>query len=159
MRQCKCGNKIPNYLKIEGKGRNLSKRKRCLVCSPWGLRSRIPEDAKIKGDNFICLSCKREFPLDRSKGHRSRKCASCNILSRKSKMKLRCLEYKGNSCIRCRYNKCSAALVFHHFDESNKEFNISGSYNRSWNKLKAELDKCILICSNCHAELHYGGLG
>jgi GH18 family chitinase len=47
------------------------------------------------------------------------------------------------------------ALSFHH--EGEKEFGIGAKgYTRSWEKVKAELDECILVCSNCHAEIHAG---
>lgn len=57
----------------------------------------------------------------------------------------------------CGYNRCWAALDFHHKDQSQKEFVISGNYTRSWEVLKKELDKCDLICSNCHREIHNDG--
>ena len=65
------------------------------------------------------------------------------------------LEYKGGKCERCGYDKCSAALDFHHLDPKQKRFNISSSMTRRMGELIAEVDKCILICSNCHRELHY----
>lgn len=66
------------------------------------------------------------------------------------------LEYKGSKCGVCGYNRCSRALVFHHL-EGDKDFGISEKgYTRSWDKTKKELDKCILVCSNCHAEVHEG---
>lgn len=56
----------------------------------------------------------------------------------------------------CGYSKCIAALDFHHTDPSKKDFGISsGGYTRSFEKIKDELDKCILVCANCHRELHY----
>lgn len=156
MKNCKCGNRIPSTIILDGKKRNLHSRKRCFECSPWGMRNRIPEDARRRGDNFICSVCEREFSLDRSKGHRSRICVNCSIKTRKVRMRQRALEYAGGKCCRCGYNKCKAALTFHHIDEDTKLFTISGSYNRAWNSLKIEIDKCILICANCHAEEHYG---
>lgn len=156
MKTCKCGNIIPNWATIPGEGRkNLQNRTRCLICSPFGEHNRIPENAKQKGDKFICLSCGKEFELDRSKGHRSRKCSSCNIKTRKHKMKQRAVEYKGGTCCKCGYKKCIGALQFHHVSEETKEFSIARAYNRSWESIKKELDKCLLVCANCHAEEHY----
>ena len=65
------------------------------------------------------------------------------------------LQYKGGKCERCGYDKCKAALDFHHLDPSTKRFNISSSMSRKMPETIAEADKCILICSNCHRELHY----
>jgi predicted HNH restriction endonuclease len=59
----------------------------------------------------------------------------------------------GRKCQLCGYNKCVRALHFHHIDPSLKEFNIS-SQNSDWTKIQIELDKCILVCSNCHMEIH-----
>jgi hypothetical protein len=69
--------------------------------------------------------------------------------------KKKMLLYKGNECCICGYNKCDAALHFHHTDPSEKEFNLSEMYHKSWYEVEQELDKCILVCANCHAELHY----
>lgn len=59
----------------------------------------------------------------------------------------------GGKCIRCGYNKCMRALVFHHRDPTTKEFNIRTSI-RALDKLRKEAAKCDLLCSNCHAEIH-----
>lgn len=69
------------------------------------------------------------------------------------KLKLRAVEYKGGKCTLCGYNKCVAALVFHHLDGDEKEFRL-GAKTLSWERIKAEADKCILVCANCHAEIH-----
>jgi len=67
------------------------------------------------------------------------------------------VEYKGGHCEICGYSKCNNALEFHHRDSSAKDFGISAKgYTRSWEKVKAELDKCILLCANCHREIHDG---
>jgi hypothetical protein len=65
------------------------------------------------------------------------------------------LQYKGSKCQRCGYDKCSAALDFHHLDPKQKRFTIASSLTRKMSDLIEEADKCILICSNCHRELHY----
>lgn len=65
------------------------------------------------------------------------------------------LEYKGGACQVCGYNKCENALVFHHIEPGAKDFGVSAKgYTRSWDRIKAEIDKCVLLCSNCHAEVH-----
>lgn len=71
-------------------------------------------------------------------------------------VKLKCIEYKGGACARCGYNKCPTSLSFHHQDADGKDFGISSNgYSRSFEKCKPELDKCILLCMNCHGEIHY----
>lgn len=70
------------------------------------------------------------------------------------KNKERAIEYKGGKCCLCGYNKSKWALDFHHTDSTKKDFTPSSNMNIAWEKLKKELDKCILVCSNCHRELH-----
>lgn len=70
--------------------------------------------------------------------------------------KLRAIEYKGGKCERCGYNKCEAALDFHHVDPKMKTAEIKDLVkNCGFEKLKIELDKCILLCANCHREEHF----
>lgn len=67
------------------------------------------------------------------------------------------LDYKGNSCFCCGYHKCPDALEFHHLDPSKKDFSISDrNIKFNWEDIQKELDKCILVCSNCHKEIHAG---
>ena len=67
------------------------------------------------------------------------------------------IEYKGSKCCVCGYNKYFGALQFHHTNPQEKEFSLSKKgLTRSWDKIKIELDKCILVCANCHAEIHAG---
>ena len=76
---------------------------------------------------------------------------------RRKKIRQLSLEYKGNKCSICGYNKCIQALEFHHFNAGEKDFGISAKgYTRSWNSIKMELDKCVLLCANCHREVHEG---
>jgi len=78
------------------------------------------------------------------------------VSEQRRKVKLQCIEYKGSVCARCGYAKCPAALVFHHPDPDGKDFGISSNgVSRSFAKCKPEIEKCIMLCSNCHAEVHY----
>jgi predicted HNH restriction endonuclease len=63
------------------------------------------------------------------------------------------IDYKGGECEICGYSKCDSALQFHHKDPTEKDFTISGK-SLSFDRLKEEVDKCMLVCSNCHAEIH-----
>lgn len=86
---------------------------------------------------------------------RCNKCLSEAVQKRRDILKMRAVEYKGGKCEKCGYDKCISALEFHHLDPSEKEFTITQGYIKSWEKTKIELDKCILVCSNCHREIHY----
>lgn len=77
-----------------------------------------------------------------------------NITIKRRALKKMLVEYKGGKCERCGYNKCMRALEFHHSDPQEKDFGISRQLHRDVKELKREVDKCLLLCSNCHAEIH-----
>ena len=57
----------------------------------------------------------------------------------------------------CGYDRYLGALDFHHLDPNKKSFGLSKKgLTHSWEKIKSEIDKCILVCANCHRELHAG---
>lgn len=70
------------------------------------------------------------------------------------KLKVKAVEYKGGKCEECGYNKSHAALDFHHTDPTSKDLQISNGNYRQWDVVRVELDKCRLLCSNCHREEH-----
>ena len=77
------------------------------------------------------------------------------VVLRRKAVRIRLIEYKGGQCILCGYSKCIDALDLHHKDASQKDFGISsGGLTRSWERVKAEADKCVLLCANCHREVH-----
>lgn len=102
----------------------------------------------------ICKVCGQEYTYVRSTGCSKEICSSCRQNYRKKILKKRAIEYKGGKCQKCGYNACENALTFHHLEPEKKSFGIAQKYNIGWEKLKKELDKCILLCANCHAELH-----
>ena len=79
-------------------------------------------------------------------------------MNRRWRLKSELIELLGSKCQICGYNRSNAALEFHH-NKSNKEFSIGvllkGS---SRQKLLKEARKCILLCANCHREVHHEGL-
>lgn len=79
------------------------------------------------------------------------------VKKRRKKLRTMAREYKGGKCAICGYNKSERALGFHHRDPKKKEFGLSArGLTRSWEKVKAEIDKCVLLCANCHMEVHEG---
>lgn len=96
-------------------------------------------------------------PHSEGKRVRCRKCLVEAVIKRRRKVKLMAIEYKGNKCINCGYDKCVDALEFHHRDPNEKDFSLSNKgHCRSWKEVRKELDKCDLLCANCHRELHSG---
>lgn len=151
----KCGDTFPTRIKIDGKSKILSNRKYCLSCSPYGRHNNKRLDL---GQSRVCTICNRLYVYDRAKGHTMQKCNSCMANQRKEERKAQAIAYKGGKCAVCGYNRCPNALAFHHVNGEDKLFGISGSHALSWDKFKRELDKCILLCMNCHAEYHAGFL-
>lgn len=72
----------------------------------------------------------------------------------RKRLKQLLVSYKGGKCEICGYDKCISALEFHHKNPKDKDFSISSGKYLSIQKCKQEVDKCILVCSNCHRELH-----
>lgn len=94
---------------------------------------------------------------DKRKYADRRKYLTQAVAKRRKKIREMAVEYKGGKCIFCGYNECNQALEFHHINNDGKDFGISEKgYTRSWQRVKKELDKCILVCANCHRELHIG---
>ena len=80
-----------------------------------------------------------------------------NKLARKKalyrlRLKTVAVEYKGGKCERCGYDKCLRALSFHHRNREDKKFALSRTQKTNLASVKTELDKCDLLCSNCHME-------
>lgn len=108
---------------------------------------------------MVFIKCKKHGEqrgyIYKNKAPRCVKCSSERVQKRRLKLKDLAVEYKGGCCQHCGYKKSYRALHFHHLDPSQKDFHPSKNGNtRSWEVLKKELDKCILLCSNCHCEEH-----
>lgn len=79
-----------------------------------------------------------------------------NVKRWREKTKQRIIQSFGGYCGKCHYNRCADALELHHIDPNKKEFGIGGMRADivSWERICIELRKCVLLCSNCHRELH-----
>lgn len=161
---CKnCGKTFPNHIYIDGKHHITSNRKHCLDCIPFksGLRLKngiLLKKGEKQKPSVTCKLCGRVYLYDYTKGHCLTICNSCNANRKRKNRKIKAVEYKGGCCCKCGYATCMEALEFHHIDDSKKEFALSWMYSLSWDKMKKELDKCALLCSNCHREIHAGVL-
>jgi len=69
-------------------------------------------------------------------------------------IKQKAVSLMGGECTRCGYKEHPAALQFHHTDPSNKDVSWNKLRLRAWTKIKLELEKCIILCANCHAIEH-----
>ena len=71
-------------------------------------------------------------------------------------IKTKALNILGGKCSQCGYSKCLNALEFHHLNPSEKEFSINKALSNhwKWERIEIELKKCIILCANCHREIH-----
>lgn len=130
----------------------------------YGLKTDVIKNVELV--EKLCNRCEQikpitEFYTRRDKDGSTpycRPCSSDQVLERQRKLKHDAVMYKGGSCVTCGYDKCDGALQFHHLDPTKKEFTIGRFKLLSFDKIKTELDKCILLCANCHHEVHYKDL-
>lgn len=79
------------------------------------------------------------------------------VAKRRKKLREMAVQKLGGKCIFCGYDRCQDALDFHHLDEKTKSFGLSkDGLTRSWKKMEEEIKKCVLVCANCHREIHAG---
>lgn len=118
---------------------------------------------KEYGEFRFCPRCQKQVPTNdfysrRGKPNSSVYCKKCHNLQtteRQKKLKKFCVEYKGGKCERCGYSKCIGALEFHHINPAQKDFSISHVKSYAFSQtIKDELNKCNLLCANCHREEH-----
>jgi hypothetical protein len=160
-----CKIHFPIHVKIDGRDRNLSHRKFCLDCSPFDQHNTkdITKLVKEQAGLSTCARCGEDKPVSEFYKHRNRHahpyCKKCNgikVLERQRKLKEDAVVYKGGECAECGYKRCLAALEFHHLDPKHKDFSISKKRHTTLEKIKPELDKCVLLCAVCHREVHDG---
>lgn len=96
--------------------------------------------------SLLCVNCHAETHSENSKkGNKTH-----------IKNKLRLLEMYGkNYCEHCGYGKNVTALHFHHKNPAEKLFTLSSKFNFNESEMRKELDKCMLLCGNCHNKIHF----
>ena len=113
----------------------------------------------------ICEICEKKFETNSSTRIYCYECSgeSTRLDNRTRKhqktilrnnMKKQAVKLLGGKCSICGYNKCIDALEFHHKNPNEKEFKIGSGNTISWKEYKNEVSKCMLVCSNCHKEIH-----
>jgi transposase len=129
----------------------------------YGLRTRQPSRREtVSGQpKQIMRDCPRhglgEFQLRSSGGYRCLKCRSEAVTRRRRRVKQLLVDEAGGVCRTCGYGRCVAALHFHHREPADKRFALSlRGVTRSLVSARAEAEKCVLLCANCHAEVEAG---
>lgn len=162
-RKCQgCSTDFLLYPRINGKSLNLSKRRYCLTCSPYGSLSKNRKP--IIDGKRQCVGCKEWVNLDefllrgKTKLLRShcRACDGKRATRYGQDSKARAVEYLGGSCCVCGYARTLRSLTFHHVEPDKKGFAIADFKCRKWEAIQEELSKCILLCANCHGEIEDG---
>ena len=119
-------------------------------------RERVPKDISYKGQEKVCPICGRQFSPKTAMANQRMCCYDCmpdGVQLTRGMFLAKIKKARGGKCIKCGYDRCIKALEFHHLDPSQKDFTISNDHFRLQEAIN-ESKKCILICSNCHKELH-----
>ncbi len=117
--------------------------------------------AKEAGLATVTMRCSRhgetEFCLDGRGYYRCKQCRSAAVSRRRRKVKAILVEEAGGACCICGYRRNMRALHFHHVEPSQKRHEINAKgFAIALEKLRVEARKCVLLCSNCHAEVEDG---
>ena len=105
----------------------------------------------------ICSKCKLKKPITEFYGHTKtsycKKCFDHYTMKRWVERKKQAIEYKGSKCVECLRsypNEPYYIFDFHHIDPSTKEYSWEKLRKRPWDQIHKELDRCVLVCANCH---------
>ena len=120
---------------------------KCITTIRYWLKKFNLKTIHIKGKNKICECCGRKTEQGRML------CNICHVKVSRLRQKLALIEYKGGRGIKCGWVGDVSVLEFHHIDPLKKDFTLSAGV-KSWKKMKEEVDKCVLLCSNCHRIEH-----
>lgn len=121
----------------------------------WANRDPKEKELKLMPEK-ICLICEKKFRPKNAAANQRTCCYDCmpdGVQLTRGGFLAKLKESKGGKCIKCGYDRCIKALEFHHLDPTQKDFTISNE-NFKLKEAVEESKKCILICSNCHKELH-----
>jgi transposase len=122
---------------------------------------RAAQDAKDGGQLYLVADCvahgETTYVLEGRGYYRCKQCRSDQIARHRRRLKEMLVAEAGGACRMCGYNRCLGALEFHHLDPLTKRLGISaGGLTLSAAAVRAEVGKCVLLCSNCHSEVESG---
>lgn len=128
---------------------------------PIEARRRDRTAALANGERAVTRNCERHgetvFVIENSGRLRCRRCRMERVAEWRRRTKARLVHEAGGGCHLCGYDRCQAALEFHHLDRTTKSFALSRrGITRSIKELREEAAKCVLLCANCHAEVEVG---
>ena len=148
---CHCGEKRV----IEGCHLKNSSAKTC-ICSEQKETRKCPicqndYNVPVKSTRKFCYECSPYY--EHSSGR------ALTITAIRKAVKRNLVKHKGGKCQLCKYDRCIEALQFHHINPDEKDFQISDLTKYTPEAIQEcfdEIEKCVLVCSNCHAEIHSG---
>lgn len=119
------------------------------------------EAAISNGSRTLTLHCATHgttsFIIENSGRVRCKRCRQHRVAEWRRRTKAKLVAEAGGACRLCGYDRCQAALEFHHLDPATKRFALSlRGVTRSVRELREEASKCALLCANCHAEVEVG---
>jgi hypothetical protein len=94
--------------------------------------------AELDTRQVLCMNCERKIYRSKSP----------------SGLKKACVAHMGGECSLCGYSECFSALEFHHENPTGKSFAVGDRSEKSFERCLPELEKCVMVCANCHATLH-----
>jgi len=106
---------------------------------------------EVKKCDLLCANCHRlrHLAMDLEEFN--------DATAERRRRKLRAVEHMGSTCFGCDRDGPPAVFEFHHWDARDKAFGLSQSGSPySWDRVAAELEKCVMLCANCHREVHAG---
>ena len=107
------------------------------------------------GYNTRCKRCVADNSKEWTRKNLERKKATDS--ARSPRMKLKAIEYMGGKCADCNKTYPQCVYQFHHLDPTQKDMNPSRAFGYTWERCKVGLDKCVMLCANCHMIRHHGG--
>lgn len=118
----------------------------------------VKNSACTEGRTQKCKKCDRASQVERRIANLNYKENRRNSAKRaKDRTRAKMLEYHGGTltCTDCKFTSTiSDVFDYHHIDRTTKEFTVSSILDYKWETVKAEMDKCILLCANCHRIRH-----
>lgn len=116
-------------------------------------------------DNKYCPKCNEyksisEFYMRSDRDNVTGYCKKCSTeyhRNRLAKVKIKMIQYKDGECSKCTLklkDSHYSVFDFHHLDPNEKDVNFKGIKHKKWEIIKKEIDKCVLLCANCHRLEH-----
>ena len=154
-----CKKEFPLYIVVDGIKRNLCKRKYCLECSPFMKKN----TRKIENGKFLerppkCSKCGETDPKN-FYGNKKSTCSKCHnkdVVEKGKRNREFALSILGNKCASCGFDKYKCSLDIHHLDPKTKDKTFDSMRSWSLDRVKKEIQNCILLCRNCHQAYHSG---